>query len=319
MGTKTAIEWADATWNPWVGCTKVSDACANCYMFRDAARYGRDPEEVKRSSERTFQMPLSRKRVPPGSFVFVCSWSDFFHPDVPDNWRWEALGIMDERKDLTFLILTKRAQEMHDWCDMLEGEWGDSDTSVEDGWIAKHRHIWLGVTAENQERADERVPILLSINWPGKRFVSVEPMLGAVDLDRCIPCGYYCSGDVGHVDHGPNGSLGHLDWVIVGGESGPDARPVHPRWVRSIRDQCLASSVPFMFKQWGEWGPYRGDWPLESHTPGGMWLDDGMWYGPTSFAPAGSKIIEAMTRYGRRRAGRELDGREWLDLPPSRR
>ena len=113
MGTKTGIEWCDATWNPWTGCTKVSDGCDHCYMYRGQMRWGRDPSKLVRSRPKTFNLPLAKKRdgswkIPPGSFVFVCSWSDFFHEDVPDEWRDEALKIIWERPDPYEIGIPKR-------------------------------------------------------------------------------------------------------------------------------------------------------------------------------------------------------------------
>jgi len=323
MGSKTGIEWADVTWGPWQGCTPVSDGCQQCYMYREKRRYGQDPTKIVRSSDSTFRMPMSRKRVPPGSFVFVCSWSDFFHPDVPDDWRHEAFGYMAYRYDVTFLLLTKRPQRMADYLgewepetcgallanefdhhpskvtrhrleqtvDWLHGEWCTDeyamppfDTMADacDGLP----NVWLGVTAENQARADERIPQLLSIDWPGKRFVSLEPLLGPVDLS---------------ITDCPD-AHSMLSWLICGGESGPRARPVHPDWVRSLRDQCHTAGVPFMFKQWGEWAPNCDHPPYPGKACASV---------PR---PAPGKS-GAMFRCGKKRAGRELDGREWLERP----
>lgn len=287
MGSTTGIEWADATWNPWMGCTPVSEGCEHCYMYRDAKRYGRDPSKIVRASDHTFRMPMSKKRMRPGSFVFVCSWSDFFHENVSDDSRHEAFGYMAYRYDVTFLILTKRPERMAaylgEWepeicgamlanefdrspgkvvrhrleqtVDWLHGEWCTDEYAMPpfdemNDACTGLRNVWLGVTAENQARADERIPQLLSIDWPGKRFVSVEPMLGPVDLERTIPCGYYCDDTgPGHVDHGPNGQLGKIEWVICGAESGPHMRPFDMGWAADLRDQCQASGVPFMLKQ----------------------------------------------------------------------
>jgi protein gp37 len=211
---------------------------------------GWDPRKVVRSKT-TFDAPLRRTRkgewkIPDGSFVFVCPLGDFFH-DEAELWRWEALGIMAERPGLTFLIPTKRADAMNEWAEMIGREWADSDTSRQEGWIDKWKHIWIGVTAENQEMADERIPQLLSIDWPGKKWVSVEPMLGPVDMER--PWGHGV-GDL-MVDSALRTS--HLDWVICGGESGPGARSFDVEWGRSLRDQCQAAGVPFWMKQLGGW------------------------------------------------------------------
>lgn len=353
MGTRTGIEYVDATWNPWIGCSRVSEACTNCYAERWAKRCGRDFWKVARASDNTFRMPMSRKRVPPGSFVFVCSWSDFFHEDVPDEWRNEALGMMAFRHDVTFLLLTKRPQKMAEYlgdvswpevggalaCEFdrqptralraeleqavswLHGEWCEDEepkppwSVMADVWYGLP-NVWLGVTAENQARADERIPTLLQLDWPGKRFVSLEPMLGPIDLNGTTvghavgPCDECESVTNNRACESCDG-IASIEWVIAGGESGPGARPMHPDWLRLLRDECQATSVRFCFKSWGEWAPYRPDWPLGLHTEGGYWGGDGKWHTQS----CGTRIVAEMTRYGRKTSGRELDGREWLERP----
>jgi protein gp37 len=215
-----------------------------------------------------FEMPLHSRKVRAGDLVFVCSLSDVFHPEVPEDWLWELFDVMDERKDVTFLLLTKRPRRMRDWVELLEREWG---------WIEKWRHVWIGVTAETQRRATERIPELLAIDWPGTRFVSIEPMLEAVTLRRlakpvtgpgsstpAAPPTWWVndclSGFAGSEDwHGRGaGRQGRrLDWVIVGGESGPGCRPMALEWARDVRDQCRAAEVPFFMKQLGGWPDKR--------------------------------------------------------------
>lgn len=268
MGAKTGIEWCDATWNPWTGCTKVSAGCEHCYMYRQKTRWGHDPSKVVRSAAKTFNLLLAKKRdgswkIPSGSFVFVCSWSDFCHPDVDDAWINQAWAMMRARSDCVFLILTKRVERLHHEANL----W----------WPLREQmgHIWLGVTAENQEMVDERIPKLLEIDWPGKTFVSVEPMLGPVELSAWLPCpscrgrGWYlpyfsanhavpCEKCQKHArDKGvylPTDTYARpgprLDWIISGGESGPNNREVKLDWVRNLRDQCIAAEVPFFLKQY---------------------------------------------------------------------
>lgn len=220
MAETTGIEWCDATWNPWTGCTKVSPGCDNCYMYRQKERWGHDPSKVVRSAPKTFNLPLAKNRdgswkIPSGSFVFVCSWSDFFHEEAKADWARDAENIMLARRDLRFLILTKRIEDF---------SWSRVDSP----------HIWLGVTAENQALFDERWPILNRTDWPGHKFLSYEPAIGPLVL--------------------PKGALapvhGALDWVIVGGESGPNNREIKLDWVRSMRDQCVEAGVPFFLKQY---------------------------------------------------------------------
>jgi len=207
--------------------------------------------------------------------VFVCSMSDLFHPDVPFDyitqvfdvmcsWRWpnkEAERIGDESlledPGHTYMVLTKRPERVQDWLQWLFEYWpGDSPVNI--NLSAKGhfgRHIWFGVTAENQQRADERIPILLQIP-AAVRFVSVEPMLGPLDLSKWLYC-YVCANEGRY--YNPvfdsfkdcpvcEGDRPMLDWVICGGETGPGARPIHPDWVRSLRDQCQKAGTPFFLK-----------------------------------------------------------------------
>lgn len=239
MASDTAIEWTDHTWNPWQGCTKVSEGCRNCYMFRDKRRYGQDPRQVVRSRPATFDAPIARygarstKGEPgtfkwaPGSRVFTCSWSDFFHPDA-DAWRADAWALIRQRPDLIFQVLTKRPDRV---LEHLPEDWG-----------AGYRNVWLGTSVED-ERTAGRVAILQGIP-AALRFLSMEPLLGPVDLLYAAFNGSDSFGD-----------LPGIHWVIVGGESGPDARRMAPEWARDLRDQCDRARVPFHFKQWGAFGP----------------------------------------------------------------
>ena len=230
MMAETKIEWADYSWNPWYGCHKVSQGCKNCYMFREQRMYGRDPEVVVRSKTQ-FDWPLRFvKRVRAGQAlsgrVFACSWSDWFIKDA-DPIREEAWEIIRNTPELTYMILTKRPER---FAACLPSDWGG-------GW----KNVWLGVSAEDQMNANKRIPILLD-TLAVIRFVSAEPLLDEIDLGNYI-CETYSKGDL---------TLGrYLDWVIVGGESGPNHRPMQVEWVRSILDQCLATGVAFFFKQWG--------------------------------------------------------------------
>jgi protein gp37 len=218
LGDKTEIAWTNFTWNPWQGCHKVSDGCQHCYMFRDKRRYGQDPENVHRSSPATFNAPLKwSKALAPGEtkLVFTCSWSDFFIKEA-DEWRDDAWQIIRQTPNLIYQILTKRPQRI---VKCLPSDWGTG-----------YPNVWLGVTAENQVEADRRIPILVQIP-AAKRFLSCEPLLGPLDLSAYLPTGL-------------------IHQVIVGGESGPNFREMHPDWARNLRDQCQAAVIPFFFKQW---------------------------------------------------------------------
>jgi len=221
MSNKTTIEWTDSTWNPVTGCTKVSPGCDNCYaerlidtrMIRNprSQRYGMPFATVMLHADRLAQ-PLRWKRP---RRIFVNSLSDLFHRDVPDEFIRNVFGIMTRAQQHVFQVLTKRPERMRRLVPaMLAGN-------------APAQNIWLGVSVENNDyawRAD-----MLRETPAAIRFLSVEPMLGPIEDVR----------------------LDGIDWVIVGGESGPGARPLDPQWVRATRDRCGAGSVAFFFKQWG--------------------------------------------------------------------
>lgn len=286
MARESAIEWTEATWNPWHGCRKVSQGCARCYMFRDKKRYGQDPNVVVRSSDKTFYAPLKWKEP---RLIFTCSWSDLFIEEA-DPWRDEAFAIIALTPHHTYQVLTKRPERMleyvttafgriADLCIKLRKQrnisfpdvkfqtdplgYGDPGTQW---WPLKN--VWLGVSVEDQKTADERIPILLQTP-AAVRWLSMEPLLGPVDLTRIrfrnekgsmeewdaldahpMPN----SIDPGSPITGEDDPV--IDWVVVGGESGPGARPMHPDWPRSIRDQCTAAGVPFFFKQGSQ-----ANWP----------------------------------------------------------
>jgi len=243
------IEWTEETWNPIVGCTKVSAGCAHCYAERMANRLkamgrpeyqdvvngnGRWTGRVTLVPER-LEQPL-RWRKP--RTVFVCSMSDLFHPKVPMYYHVNIWRAMADTPQHTYQILTKRPRAMRGRLEPLSQTFGVLP------------NVWLGVTAENQEAADERIPLLLQTP-AAVRFVSAEPLLGPITLGGAVD--YY---------HG-NAYKPTLDWVIVGGESGPGARPMHPDWARSLMDQCQSAGVAFFFKQWG--GPHK-DRMLDGRT-----------------------------------------------------
>lgn len=296
MGLDSAIEWTHHTWNPWQGCHKVSPGCKNCYMYRDKRRYGQDPMTVVRSKPGTFRAPLRRtgkRAMRSGERVFVCSWSDFFHADA-DAWRADAWQIMRERTDLVFIIVTKRIERARE---CLPPDWGS-------GWA----HVWLLVSAEDQEHADKRVPELLATP-AAVRGISAEPLLGQITLRReWLGLGhpFYPQADDDAICTCGKPRAYHLriDWVITGGESGEGARPSLPIWHRALRDPCIRWGIAFFFKQWGEFvhtgdpSSWVGcskpvaDYPQVADAEGGYWL-----------------------RVGKKAAGSTLDGREWKQFP----
>lgn len=287
MGDKSKIEWTDATWNPVTGCTKVSQGCKHCYAERLFPRvYGpriKDPStwgpngsgrqfsDVRCHPERLDQ-PLHWRRP---RRVFVNSMSDLFHEDVPDQFIKEVWATMANARQHTFQVLTKRPERMRDL--LTDPTWKL--------WLGiPNGNAWLGVSIEDQPTADERIPLLLQTP-AAVRFVSYEPALGPVDFLDYLP-------DT-HDGHPDSRGEPWLDWVIAGGESGPKARPAHPDWFRSVRDQCQAAGVAFLFKQWGEWAPWI---PMPSpREPRCHVFDDGA----------------RVWRWGKKASGRELDGRTW--------
>ncbi|MCW7071886.1 MAG: phage Gp37/Gp68 family protein [Methanophagales archaeon] len=218
------IEWTETTWNPVTGCTKVSPGCAHCYAERMARRlagrcgYPADkPFKVTLHPER-LDAPLRWKKP---KRVFVCSMSDPFHKDIPDYFRIQMWRTMEKAYWHTFLVLTKRPQNALLWFHQIH----NSDFGE---WPPILNNIWLGVTAENQQTADERIPLLLQIP-AAVRFVSCEPLLGPIDLGM-------------YLHHG-------ISWCIVGAESGPGARLMDENWVRRLVTQCKQSQVPVFYKQ----------------------------------------------------------------------
>ncbi|MDR2054494.1 MAG: phage Gp37/Gp68 family protein [Desulfovibrio sp.] len=338
----TRIEWCDLTINPIVGCSKCSEGCQNCYAERFAARLAKHPNpkisskyagvvdkhgkwtgEVSGLDLYVFDgLPHKPKRI------FVGSMTDIFHENVSYDTIDDIFTECELLESHTFYFLTKRPQNIRpflDWCEEHTGR------------VRFCENTWLGVTVCNQQEADDKIPVLLQAPAV-KRFVSVEPCLGPVDIgkylydcyecsscgkrmphtevleEECFRCGFTAapsyetwgdgnvavcpecgaSSDIDPVcpDCGAYVAQHHpdtpcIDWCIVGGETGPGARPLHPDWVRSLRDQCQEAGVPFFLKSWGEWSPRTDDSP-----------------------PA-----HAGTRVGKHRAGRLLDGRTWEDVP----
>lgn len=245
--------------------------------------------------------------------VFVNSMGDLFHEAVPDSWIDRVFAVMTLCPQHIFLVLTKRAERMRryfsdhelysriDWwnAETCSGELYDAAASRrEEIYGAEHPwplpNVWLGVSAEDQKRADERIPDLLATP-AGKRFVSYEPALGPVDLSPWLPSAPAAAApaDAASASKSADGLIQTLDWVIAGGESGPSARPAHPDWFRSIRDQCQRANIPFFFKQWGEYMPADGS--------AGRFIAD-----PDN---------HDMARVGKKAAGAVLDGRKHLWWP----
>jgi len=317
---KSKIEWTEYSWNPVTGCSPVSEGCQNCYARRMAYRLrGRcgypedEPFRVTMHLDRLDQ-PLKWKKP---RMVFVCSMSDLFHENVEPTFIQDTFWVMEKAPQHIFMVLTKRPDNMRKLLHVFYS-----------GGHELPKNIWLGVTAENQARADERIPILLQIP-AAVRFVSVEPMLGPVDLELYLPYvqhplreewhrnGYH----IRRLNRGIQSNV--LDWVICGGETGPGARPMCPDWVESILYQCKEAGIPFFFKSWGDWAPWYGD--EDDGCPGDpecekincsgckkahFWRFTGG--GPAGYEP---RDVLYSVKVGKKTAGRLLDGRTWDEFP----
>lgn len=238
MAEHTKIEWADHTFNPWIGCQVASpDGCANCYAADWAKRYGRNFAQRTRTSEANWKQPLKwnaqAERDGRRFRVFCASLSDVFDNQAPDAWRLDLFALIAATPQLDWLLLTKRIGNVAPYLQR-------------DGlaFDLMGRNVWLGITVVNQVEAERDIPKLLKV--PARvRFLSVEPMIGPINF-----AGMFAN--PANPADGTN-ALEALDWIICGGESGHKARPMHPDWARSLRDQCAAADVRFLFKQWGEW------------------------------------------------------------------
>lgn len=246
MAENSAIEWTDHTFNPWIGCTKVGPGCDHCYAevlatTRLAVAWGPYAER-RRTASSTWALPRrwDRKAAAAGirQRVFCASLADVFDNAVPAEWRADLFALIRDTPHLDWLLVTKRI-----------GNAG-AMAQAAGGWPT---NVWLGATIVDQREADRDIPKLLAIRGPRFRFLSMEPLLGPVDLTMLHYDGITNVNALTGA-HGltMSGRGTALDWVIVGGESGTDARPMHPTWARELRDQCKAAGVPFLFKQWGE-------------------------------------------------------------------
>jgi protein gp37 len=311
----TGIEWCDETWNPTTGCDRTSPGCDHCYALDMAARLkamgsaGYQNDGDPRTSGPGFALTMHEDRLDQPirwkrpRRIFVNSMSDLFHTDVTDSFRLDVWQVMGAARQHTYQILTKRPQAMGQFCRRLAWVYPPKtnvttgepylDIEQESRDITEMLpNVWLGTSIENDTftfRASHlrQTPAVV-------RFLSLEPLLGPL----------------------PSLDLTGIDWVIVGGESGPGARPMHPDWARDVRDRCVAAGVPFLFKQWGEYRPtiageWVPPWPVQVFGDGkvpkrgvGMTVEQMTDPGTIS-----------MMRVGKHKAGRELDGRTWDEYP----
>jgi protein gp37 len=322
MADGTPIEWTDATWNIVTGCSVKSPGCTNCYAMRLAGtRLKNHPSRAGltvdskagpvwtgevRFNRQWLLQPLQWTRP---RMIFVCAHGDLFHENVPDEWLDQVFAVMALAPQHTFQVLTKRPERMRAYLTQATGRIADTIIrlrrdrgdkcavvplpQVRPGaawWPLSN--VWLGASVENQPRAEERIPHLLATP-AAVRWLSVEPLLGPVDL-TAIPVpenpllALNCL--TGLASCGPAAfDYGSVDWVVVGGESGSGARPMHPDWARALRDECAAAGVPFHFKQWG------------AHA----WAE----------RLEGDPTTLTAYRAGKKAAGRLLDGIEHNGLP----
>ena len=378
MGAETRIEWADHSFNPWTGCQAVSPACDHCYAEAQAKRNtatfgGWGPHAArKRTSESYWRQPLKwnseARKAGTRPRVFCASLADIMDKAAPLVWFIDALDLMRVTQHLIWLLLTKRPQMIRR---RLEEALAHLSKGIDRGdliewialWLDGHapENVWLGTTVENQAEADRRIPHLLAVP-AGKRFLSCEPLLGPIDLSvawhgesaldaECWGECKWCESGHPALHNCQRGRQSEdvfmrgigIDWIIAGGESGPTARPSHPDWFRSLRDQCQAAGVPFFFKQWGEWRPIcqgEADWYdglYRSRVAARQGEDqaakdevygrictvpqlclrvDGQHAGitePMAWRQGSGAILSF--RVGKKAAGAALDGREWREVP----
>ena len=324
MAENTAIEWADHTFNPWTGCTKVSPACDHCYAESWAKRSGTvrwgAGESRRRTTEANWRLPLKwnaqAQREGRRFRVFCASLADVFDNEVPVQWRVDLFRLIASTPHLDWLLLTKRIGNALPMMREVAQQCGGGEQPMP--------NVWLGATVVTQAEADRDVPKLLSV--PARvRFLSIEPMLGPITLPGfnattswCPLCAKIVPDSLVRPHEGEHGSAAlpcasvydMLHWVIAGGESGPHARPAHPAWFAGLRDQCAAADVPFLFKQWGEW------LPAELPSDDECYADDG-----SDRALEGRIRVQRidgyqdMARIGKKAAGRLLDGRTHDEFP----
>lgn len=293
------IEWTDRTWNPVTGCSEISEGCKNCFARRMARRLKAMCQAKYKNGFKvtchpeSLDEPLKWKKP---KKIFICSMGDLFHEDVPFEFINEIFYTIQDCPHHVFQILTKRPERMLKYFK----EFGPPLPNV-----------WLGVTVVNQPEANEKIPVLLRTP-AAVRFVSIEPMLGAIEFDD----GHYSDCDLYNgwgcdCDTSDKGWLEMLDWVIVGGESGSGARPMHSDWARDVIKQCKEAGISVFFKQWGEWLPsdYRSfeEVQKEKHKYTGVARDD--------IKPLSADKIRMMYRIGKAKAGSLLDGKEYKEFP----
>jgi protein gp37 len=286
--TKSKIEWTERVWNPTTGCNKVSQGCKNCYaevmhkrlMKIVPDKYAKPFLYGAVSHLDTLTIPSKWKKP---SLIFVNSMSDLFHEDISFEFIAAVFSVMSDIDRHTYQVLTKRPERMVQFY-----IWQAARTGFE--WMPSN-NVWIGVSVEDQETFEERIVKLMQCA-ASVRFLSCEPLLGSIDLRKH----FYCGGGYAPLAK-------YIDWVIIGGESGHKARPVHPDWVRQLIIQCLDYETPVYFKQWGEWMPLNrklvSDEIALLNGKDKALHADGMHY----------------LKVGKKKSGRMLDGQEYNEFP----
>lgn len=315
MAENTKIEWADHTWNPWEGCQKVGPGCDHCYAESRNARFAGGQAvnwgpgaPRRRTSASNWNLPL-RWNAQAEAFqaqhgrrqrVFCASLGDVFDNAVDVQWRADLFTLIHQTPNLDWLLLTKRIGNVQPMlAELAHGN--DHELSLLE--MMPLPNVWIGATITSQAEADRDIPKLLAVP-AAKRFLSMEPLLGPVSFEGMFA-------NPSNIADGTN-ALEELDWVIVGGESGPGARPMHPSWARSLRDQCEAVGTPFLFKQQGEWLPAD-----VGETVTGKKVVFLVASAPFPDHPEWHTFTDGqqMARIGKKAAGRLLDGRTWDGFP----
>lgn len=351
VADRSGIEWTDATWNPTTGCDRLSPGCENCYALTLAKRLkGMGSPKYQADGDPRTSGPGFGITDHPDSLatplawrtprkVFVNSMSDLFHKGVDSTFIARVWAVMAATPQHTYQVLTKRHGRMRSLLNSpdfyrevrrcLHRDHGLSDVDTFGTQRFPLPNVWLGVSVEDQKHASLRIPALLDTP-AAVRWLSCEPLLGPLDLGLLTTREGAVEALLGNLDHvrWPDGSrtamnnprpLPGIDWVVAGGESGPGARPMHPDWARSLRDQCQAANVPFLFKQWGTWigTTVRGAAWNGTEPHGWVNADTGAvvdWETARADVDGG---YQGMWRIGKGKAGRELDGRTHDEYPSS--
>ncbi|MDR6381777.1 phage Gp37/Gp68 family protein [Paraburkholderia caribensis] len=331
MSENSKIEWTDHTFNPWEGCQKVGPGCDHCYAEARNARFGGGTAinwgpgaPRRRTSVANWRKPL-QWNAQAGAFlaahgrrqrVFCASLADVFDNAVDPVWRRDLFDLIEKTPNLDWLLLTKRIGNVMSMVSETAQYQFDLDCLEKP---RLHDNVWIGATVVNQEEADRDIPKLMQV--PARvHFLSMEPLLGPVDLKLLQ---YEDSTETD--EHGriiANTRRRSIRWVIVGGESGPNARPMHPDWARDLRDQCADAGVRYFFKQWGEWAPGEncGGMPKRTEQVANWFADEWSFDKMTPSEHDGLHIDDEPTVYrvGKKTAGRHLDGRTHDEFPEVR-